>query len=58
MKVALAALAGYALIAFGLQFLRAGSPLLLGPLTASQLAYLAGLAGLAALMRREDDINR
>lgn len=56
--LALAALAGYALIAFGLQFLRAGSPLLLGPLTAAQLAYLAGLVGLAALMRREDDINR
>ena len=40
--------AGYAVLAFGLQFLRADSALMLGPLTATQLIYLAWLS--AALL--------
>lgn len=46
--LALVTLATYAVIAFGLQFLRADSALVLGPLTATQLIFLGWLA--AALL--------
>ena len=52
--LALAAFAGYAVLAFGLQFLRSDSAPLLGPLTATQLVYLGWLVaamGLALLTR-------
>jgi phosphatidylglycerol:prolipoprotein diacylglycerol transferase len=42
--LALATFAAYAALAFGLQFLRADSALVLGPLTATQFIYLAWLA--------------
>lgn len=55
-SLALAAFAGYAVLAFGLQFLRADSALLLGPLTATQLVYLGWFvaAMVLALLSRSD----
>jgi len=46
---ALTAFAGYAAIAFALQFLRADNALLLGPLTGNQLIYLGWLAAVPLL---------
>lgn len=51
-SLALAAFAGYAVLAFGLQFLRADSALVLGPLTATQLVYLGWLAAAMGLALR------
>lgn len=55
-SLALAAFAGYAVLAFGLQFLRADSALVLGPLTATQLVYGGWLvaAMVLALISRSD----
>lgn len=54
--LALAAFLAYAALAFALQFLRADSALLIGPLNLTQLLYLAwltaGLAGAALFARR------
>lgn len=48
-SLALAGFAAYAVLAFGLQFVRADSALVLGPLTATQLVYLGWLAAAMAL---------